>query len=56
MANYVDSLFSCFWNELFSFIKLVKNSVILVISDIFQFKIGYPISKNATLLFCLSLI
>ena len=48
MANSINLLFFDFLNKLVSFPKLAKNSITLIISDIFVFRAIYAISKSAT--------
>ena len=46
MTNLIDLLFLNLLNKLSFFSKLIKNSIILVISNTFLFSANYIITKN----------
>ena len=48
MIDYVNLLLFSFLDKLGFFLKLIKNSITFVISNIFIFKVNFAIDKNNT--------
>ena len=51
MVKYIDLLSLIFLNKLSFFLKLAKNNITLIVSDIFLFKANFTINKSTTWLF-----
>ena len=56
MANCTNLLSVCLSKKLGFFLKFMKNSITVVLSDIFVFKTNNAINKNAIWLFLILLI